>query len=144
MTKRRNEYYMLLDKIDDIRKDYGILSIKEIENKYNVDYGYFRKFCSNNKIKSNRFHTYNKWTKCEMQMLAIDWRENILSPKELSQKYNRTYNSIKSKAKELKIKRITNVDKLNDEDIKNICEIYNDNIDSKKYLKNTIYVKVVF
>lgn len=131
MSKRNVMWDFLMENIDDIKNDYGILSPKEIENKYKVSYSYFRRWCCNQGIKSNKNYTTRKWTEEEIESFKKDWEDDVLTIKELESKYNRSCNSLHEKAKSLRIKRITNMKKIVDKDIKYICNSYKNGINSR-------------
>lgn len=120
---------------ESIKIDYGVLLPKELEQKYNRKYDSIRSYCTRNNIKSNRNIRMRKWEEDELKQFTKDWEENILSDEELEIKYNRQYNSLKGKAKDLKINRITNIDKLTYEDIQQIINLYNNNQSSSKIKK---------
>lgn len=130
MSKQRK--FWTDNEINSLKDDYGILSPKELENKYDIDYGYIRKACSKYGIKSKKNRNARKWIEAELNDFIKDWKDNILSISELKEKYNRQENSLRCKAKDLKIKRITNIDKLSNEDIYSICNKYTNGINSQE------------
>ena len=118
--------------LNELSKDYGILSKYDIEKKYNMKWNSIRAVCSAFKIKSNRNHKENpcctiKYTKIrsEEKQFIDDWVEGILTEKELVEKYECPYTNITTRARELNIKRNKYKDKIN---IINLCEDYNTNM----------------
>ena len=133
MSKKRKDWTE--KELYDLSVDYGVLLPSELVNKYSVDYDYIRRICSKYSIKSHRNVRMRKWEEQELQNFIKDWKENVLTSFDLETKYNRQYNSLKGKAKDLKITRQTNVDILSEEDIDSICSLYSANVSSMELSK---------
>lgn len=131
MTKRNIMWDFLMEHIEDIKQDYGILKPNEIEIKYNVSYDYFRKWCCKQNIKSNKPHLTKKWSNEESQMFKKDWEDGVLTIKELEVKYDRNRQSLYGKAQLLNVYRNTNIKKITDKDILYICNQYENGTNSR-------------
>jgi hypothetical protein len=119
---------------ESIKNDYGVLLPIELEEKYQRKYRDIRAFCARNKIKSHRNVTIRKWTEQELSDFIIDWKENILTKEELEIKYNRQYNSLSGKAKDLKLNRITSVDRITSDNIREIIDLYQNKNNSARQI----------
>jgi hypothetical protein len=105
--------------LDELSKDYGLLSKNDIENKYKCSWNSIRTICSKFKIKTNRNKTqpccpikYTKIRDMEAEFIK-DWVENILTTSELIEKYECPYTNIKTRARFYNIKRKKLKEKIN-------------------------------
>jgi len=129
--------------LNELRKDFGALSPKELEEKYHKKYTAIRGICSKNKIKSNRNHklnpccpiTYTKIRDMEEEF-AKDWTDGILTKNELELKYECPYTNITTRARALDIKRYKLKDKIN---IKALCEDYQGDISQINLLNMVVW-----
>lgn len=89
-----------------LKEDYGILLPGELEKKFGINYSDIRSAAARHNIKSKRYTGKRRfWTKAEEENLKIDWETSTLTAKELAAKYDRSIESIRNKAKELKLQK---------------------------------------
>lgn len=91
------------DMIDSLKEDYGVLSTKEITEKYSCSYSTIERFCKAHGFKSKRKPTCQ--TKPKYQYLSDnlndfleDWEDNILTDDELVKKYKAPITALYSQA----------------------------------------------
>lgn len=107
-----NSIYMQIHKkwseteIDELRKDYGILSPNQLEEKYKRKYRSIRSTATRYGIKSQRYTGKRKyWTEKETENLIYEWKNTSISVEDLAKKYDRSKESIRNKIRECKVKR---------------------------------------
>jgi hypothetical protein len=99
---RKSTYTVNEEMLNSLREDYGTLSKKELENKYNIPYGSIKYICHKYNIKNKRL---KKWTKELEETFSKDWSNRDLSMDMIKDKYNSTYSALNTKARELNIRR---------------------------------------
>ena len=80
------------DMVEDLRNDYGVLSTKEITEKYNCSYSTIERFCKAHGFKSKRSNGRSNTKKYpypyeHLDEFFQDWENNVLSIEELENKY---------------------------------------------------------
>lgn len=89
-----------------LKEDYGVLLPEALEQKYGRKYKTIRSIAARYGIKSKRYTGKRRfWTKEEEESLVYDWEETRLTAKELAEKYDRSLESIKNKARELQLRK---------------------------------------
>ena len=76
------------EQLEDLKRDFGVLSTKEITEKYNCSYSTIERFCKSHGFKSKRSNGKNSAKKYpypyeHVQEFLIDWENNILSIEDL-------------------------------------------------------------
>lgn len=92
------------DNLEDLRKDYGVLTTKEITEKYQCSYSTIERFCKSHGFKSKRANGRSSAKKYpypyeHLEEFLQDWKDNILTLKELEEKYASTTTALYSIAK---------------------------------------------
>lgn len=94
------------EELSSLKEDYGILLPRELEKKFGTNYSDIRSAAARHNIKSKRYTGKRRfWTNVEEENLKIDWETSTLTAKELAAKYDRSIESIRNKAKELKLQK---------------------------------------
>ena len=88
--------------LESLIEDYGVLSNKELEQKYKRNHPSITQKCITSGIKNNR---KKKWTPELEQKFSVDWIDKNNSIEFLMSKYDTTRSGLASKAKELKVRR---------------------------------------
>lgn len=127
------------DNLEDLRNDYGVLTTKEITEKYQCSYSTIERFCKSHGFKSKREPTY--YARAKYQYLAdhldeflTDWEEHILTEDELIEKYKAPMTALYSQAKLYGKHRKTLEERI---DVKNLIYDYTIN----EMSQNDIYEK---
>ena len=92
------------DVVENLKNDYGVLSTKEITEKYNCSYSTIERFCKSHGFKSKREPTYNAKNKYEylhnhLNEFFVDWEDHILTEEDLVEKYKAPITALYSQAK---------------------------------------------
>ena len=107
--------------LESLIEDYGVLSNKELEQKYKRNHPSITQKCITSGIKNNR---KKKWTPELEQKFSVDWIDKNNSIEFLMSKYDTTRSGLASKAKELKVRRRNK--HISNEDIVEMVNMYND------------------
>lgn len=80
------------DNLEDLRKDYGVLSNQELTEKYNCSYSTIERFCKSHGFKSKRANGRSSTKKYpypyeHLEEFLQDWEDNVLSIEELEKKF---------------------------------------------------------
>lgn len=123
---------MLEEKIEELKADYGILSTKELEEKYDASYSILQKVMYKyNIINSNRKKPVKyKYLYEHIEEFKNDWILNILTKEELMLKYYCTYGTLNRLARKLNIKRKNKKDKIDSEAL--IFDVLNQSLTYKQ------------
>lgn len=103
MTKLK----IIENRLEELKQDYGKLSTKELEVKYDANYSTIRKVLYKfDIIDSNRqCPIKHKYLHEHVEEFKEDWINRILTKDELEKKYFCSYNTLGSFARQMKIKR---------------------------------------
>ena len=122
-------------RLEEVKQDYGVISSKDLEKKYNVSYSTIcRVLKRNGIIKDNLEKVKYKYLREHEKEFAKDWEDGLLTQQELVEKYKCPKSVLKSKARDIGVKR-KKVEKFNVNDLindwnnkqmsnKEICEKY--------------------
>lgn len=103
----KKKYELVEERVDELRNDYGKLSIKELEEKYDVSYSTIRRILYKYNIIDSDRGTPIKYTyvhEC-IDEFKKDWTNGVLTKNELEDKYNCPYYELNSIARKFDIKR---------------------------------------
>lgn len=80
------------DNLEDLKKDYGVLSNQELTEKYNCSYSTIERFCKSHGFKSRRANGRSSTKKYtypyeHLEEFLQDWEDNVLPIEELEKKF---------------------------------------------------------
>ena len=133
--------------LEAIKQDYGKVSIKELEKKYNASYSTIQRVLKKyGFIKGKPEQIKYKYVREHEEEFIQDWIDGVLSHEELEEKYQCPYSNLRSRSIELKIYRKNKIDKINHEDVikdwlKNDCT--NDVICNQYNISNSMLHKIL-
>lgn len=103
-------------RIDELKNDYGTMSIKELEQKYHASYSTIQRVLKyNGHIRPKKENIKYIYLNDNLENFKEDWINGILSINELEQKYHCKEATLKAKARDFNIKRKLVKDKIDTE-----------------------------
>lgn len=128
--------------LTELKKDYGVLSPIELENKYKRSYLAIRSTASRYGMKSNaRTDKRRKWTKKEESELSYYWENTLLTSKELAVKFDRSIESIRNKVKDLRLQKKELY--VSEEEEQKIINLYNSKKDNGSSIGSNYIAKEI-
>lgn len=131
MTK----FKLIENRLEELKQDYGHISTKELEIKYDASYSTIRKVLYKyNIMDSNRqCPIKHKYLYEHIEEFKTDWANGILTKEELINKYHCAYGILNSCARHLNIKRKSKRETVNIESL--INDVLNDQYTYKQLSK---------
>lgn len=131
----KNKYELIEERVKELQNDYGKLSSKELEIKYDASYATIRKILYKYNIMDSERTAPIKYTYIHEHIddFKTDWIDGILSKEQLKNKYHCPYTTLKSCAKKLNIKRKTMKDLVDYKSL--ISDVVNDKYTYKQLIE---------
>ena len=108
MTK----FELVESRLDEVKQDYGNISTKDLENKYQASYSTIQRVLKKHGlIKGKPDMVKHKYVREHEEEFIKDWVDGILTEKELEEKYKCPYTNLYSRSTELGIYRKNKTDR---------------------------------